>query len=118
MPYLKINYDDALPPFEEVELPEHSTEWLRSCYDLIGCSTIQTAPTIFNGLFKVVLILDDEAKLYDGWESRINKLATQLYNSDYDVIVGNVLLARVEGYDLVPLAHCEIDFVKRALGYT
>lgn len=117
MPYLKINYDDALPPFEEVELPENPTEWLRSCYDAIGCTTIQTVPTIFNGLFKVVLIVDDEAKLYDGWERRINKIATQLYGSEDDVIVGDVLLARVEGYDLVPLAYCEIDFVKRGFGY-
>ena len=110
MPYLKINHDDAKPIFEELNLPVEPRAWLDACYNAIGCSTIQTAPTVIRGL---VLVIDDEGKLWDGWHSRINKVATVLYGSDWDFIVGDAILARVDGENLAPLTSDDVDRLKR-----
>lgn len=101
-----------MPIFEELELPEDTGEWLDACYNAIGCSCIQTAPTVVRGL---VLVIDDEGKLWDGWENRINKVATVLYGSHTDVIVGDAILARVEGENLVPLSPYDIHLLRRAI---
>lgn len=110
MPYLKINCDDRKPIFEELDLPEDVTEWLHACYTAICCRTIQTAPTVIRG---IVLVIDEEGKLFDGWEHRINKIATVLYGSYSDVIVGDAILARVAGEELVPLTTADIDRLRR-----
>lgn len=110
MPYLKINYDDAKPTFEELDLPEESRSWLDACYNALGCSTIQTAPTVLHG---IVLVIDEEGKLWDGWQNRINKVASILYGSDWDPIVGDAILARVDGENLVPLTSADADRLRR-----
>lgn len=110
MPYLKINYDDAKPTFEELDLPEESSAWLYACYTALGCSTIETAPTVLRG---IVLVIDDEGKLWDGWQNRINKVASILYGSYWDSIVGDAILARVDGENLVPLSFDDIDLLRR-----
>lgn len=113
MPYLKINQDDTKPTFEELDLPEESRAWLDACHNALGCSTIQTAPTVFRG---IVLVIDDEGKLWDGWENRINKVATILYGSDWDTIVGDAILARIDGEDLVPLTSADITQLYSCFG--
>lgn len=110
MPYLKINHDDAKPTFEELDLPEESRAWLDACYNSLGCSTIQTAPTVLQG---IVLVIDEEGKLWDGWQNRINKVASILYGSDWDPIVGDAILARVDGENLVPLTSADADRLRR-----
>ena len=110
MPYLKINYDDAKPTFEELALPEESRAWLDACYTALGCSNIQTAQTVLRG---IVLVIDEEGKLWDGWQNRINKVASILYNSVWDPIVGDAILARVDGENLVPLTSADVDKLRR-----
>lgn len=110
MPYLKINHDDAKPTFEEVELPEDPRAWLDACYASLGCTTIATAPTVIRG---ILLVIDDEGKLWDGWENRINTVASILYGSEFDPIVGDAILARVDGENLVPLTPTEADILRR-----
>lgn len=110
MPYLKINEDDALPLFEELDLPDEPRAWLDACYDALRCSTIQTAPTVFRS---IVLVIDEEGKLWDGWQNRINKVASILYGSSWDCIVGDAILARVDGENLVPLTSEDLERLKR-----
>lgn len=110
MPYLKINYDDAKPAFEELDLPEDVSAWLDACYQVIGCSLIETAPTVFRDL---ILVIDQEGKLWDGWQNRINTVASILYGSEWDPIVGDAILARVDGENLVPLTSDDVDRLKR-----
>ena len=110
MPYLKINHDDAKPTFEELNLPDEPRTLLDACYNAIGCSTIQTAPTVIRGIF---LLIDEEGKLWDGWRSRINKVASVLYGSDWDPIVGDAILARIDGENLAPLTSDDVDRLKR-----
>lgn len=106
MPYLKINQDDSKPTFEELDLPDESRAWLEACYNALCCSIIQTAPTVIRG---IVLVIDEEGKLWDGWQNRINKVASILYGSDYDPIVGDAILARCDGENLVPLTCADVD---------
>ena len=110
MPYLKINHDNAKPTFEELDLPDEPRAWLDACYNAIGCSTIETAPTVIRGF---VLVIDEEGKLFDGWQCRINKVASVLYGSDWDLIVGDAILARVDGENLAPLTSGDVDRLKR-----
>ena len=110
MPYLKINHDDVKPTFEELNLPDEPRAWLDACYNAIGCSTIETVSTVVRGL---VLVIDDEGKLWDGWESRINKVASVLYGSDCDPIVGDAIVARVNDEGLVPLTSDDVDRLRR-----
>lgn len=110
MPYLKINQDDAKPTFEELYFPDDPKAWLDACYNALGCSTIQTAPTVIRGL---VLIIDEEVKLWDGWQNRINKVASFLYGSDWDSIVGDAILARVDGENLSPLTSDDVDRLRQ-----
>lgn len=112
--YLKIHHDDSIFPwFEELDLPEDVTEWLHAVHAAIGCSTIQIVPTVVRG---IVLVIDDDGKLRDGWERRFNKIATILYGNYADGIVGDAILARVQGEDLVPLTSADVDFLRRNLG--
>ena len=110
MPYLKINQDDAKPPFEELFFPGEPRAWLDACHNVLGCSIIQTAPTVLRG---IVLVIDEEGKLWDGWQNRINKVASILYGSARDPIVGDAILARVSGENLVPLTPDDVDRVRR-----
>lgn len=108
MPYFKINAR-ILPPFEAIDLPEDS--FLDACYSTIGCRSIEVVQTIVPGL---VLIVDEEAKCFDGWEKRINLYASFLYcASAYDVISGHAILARRKGPDLFPLEKCDVDCLVR-----
>lgn len=109
MPWIKIPHDDSLPPLQIVQLPEDpnaSTEWLSAVYDTIGCHCIEVASTLFPAL---VLILDESGKLRDGWERRINKIASILYGSPFDPIVGDVILCRRSGEDLTPITDQDLD---------
>lgn len=108
MPYLKINHDDAKPPFESIDLPSEPRAFLHACYDAIGCDCIQTVPTVMRG---VLLVIDDEGKLKDGWQNRVNKIASILYGSSWDPIVGDAILARVDGENLVPLTPKDIEII-------
>ena len=110
MSYLKINYDDAKPIFERVQLSENSVQWLDDVYNLIHCQSVEVVPTVIRGIY---LIIDDEGKLYDDWCNRINTLATILYGSRSDVIVGDAILARRSGGDLLPLTDSDIDLITR-----
>ena len=110
MPYLKVNHDDAKPPFEELVLPDEPRAWLDACHNALGCSTIETAPTVLRG---IVLVIDGEGKLWDGWQIRINKVASILYGSVLNPIVGDAILARVAGENLVPLTFDDVDRVRR-----
>lgn len=111
MPYLKINYDDSKPTFEELELPEDVTGWLHAVHNILGCRTIQTVPS---PLSRIVLIIDDDGKLKDGWENRINRVATILYGHDY--ITGDAILGRVYGDDIIPLTSSDVERLKRHFG--
>ena len=106
MPYLKINHDDSKPPFEELFLPDEPRAWLDACHNVLGCSTIETVPTVLRG---IVLVVDGEAKLLDGWHIRINKIASTLYGPARDLIVGDAILSRVAGDKLVPLTSDDVD---------
>lgn len=106
MPYLKINQDDAKLPFEELDLPDEPRAWLDACHNALGCSTIETAPTVFRG---IVLVIDGEGKLWDGWQNRINKVASTLYGTARGLIVGDAILARVDGENLVPLTPDDVE---------
>ena len=110
MPYLKINHDDAKPALETLDLPDEPRAWLAACYNALGCSTIQAVPTVIRGL---VLVIDDEGKLWDGWWNRINKVASILYGSDWDQIVGDAILAREAGDKLAPLTSVDVDRLRR-----
>lgn len=110
MPYLKINHDDSKPIFEEIDLPEEPRAWLDSCYNILGCSTIETVSTILRG---VVLVVDGEGKLFDGWQNRINTVASILYGSRSDSIVGDAILARLDRENLIPLTSCDIERLYR-----
>lgn len=108
MPYLKINHDFRNPTLETLDLPDNVDAWLDACYTAIDCTTIEVIPTILKG---IVLVIDEEGKLADDWRSRINRFATYLYGS-VDVIVGDALLARISGEDLVPLTSTDIDCIR------
>ena len=110
MPYLKINQDNSKPTFEYLALPDEPRAWLDACHNVLGCSIIETAPTILRG---VVLVIDEEAKLFDGWQNRINKVASILYGSDFDLIVGDAILARVDGENLAPLTSRDVALLLR-----
>ena len=114
MPYLKINYDDTKPTFEKIYLPSDPRAWLDACYNAIGCSTIETTSTVIPD---VVLVLDEEGKLRDGWQHCINRVATYLGGKVSDPIVGDAILARVDGENLVPLSFGDIDLVYRLKRY-
>lgn len=108
MPYLKINHDDAKPIFESIDLPAEPRAFLHACYDVIGCESIQTVPTILRG---ILLVIDEEGKLKDGWYNRFNKVASNLYSLRCDIIVGDAILARVDGENLVPLTSKDIEII-------
>lgn len=109
MPYLKIFHDDSIyPPIQPVHLPTDVKKWLQSVYQELGCSWIETAPTCLRG---IVLVVDEEGKLKDDWEQRINAVATKLYNNPYDVIVGDAILCRVEGENLAPLTPEQATYI-------
>ena len=105
MPYLKINYDPKKPRFEEIELSEDVHEFLDMCYREIGCESIEVAPTFVQD---IVLIIDEQGKCFDGWEQRVNSFATLLYGNIYDCIVGDAILARRFGPELIPLNETDL----------
>lgn len=112
MPWVQIHHDDALPPLEIIDLPEESTAWLHAVYRAIDCECIEVASTLIPDL---VLVLDESGKLWDGWEGRINKIASILYGSPIDPIVGDVILCRRSGADLVPITDQDLDRLCRCL---
>ena len=114
MPYLKVNHDDAKPPFEELVLPDEPRAFLDVCYNALGCSIIETVPTVLRG---IVLVIDEEGKLFDGWQNRINAVASILYGSYRGRIVGDAILARVDGDKLVPLTSDDVDLLRRYWRY-
>ena len=107
MPYLKINQDDAKPTFEVLDLPDELSAWLAACHNAIGCSQIEIVQTVIRGL---VLVIDDAGKCRG---KRINKVASILYGSDWDQIVGDAILARDAGDKLAPLTSVDVDRLRR-----
>lgn len=108
MPYVKINYDVDRPPFEWVYLPEDIDAWLDACYASIGCKSIQVVNTVVRGY---VLVIDEEGKCCDDWFARINPVATLLYGCLSDPIVGDAILAKIAGENLLPLTREDIEKV-------
>lgn len=108
MPYLKINYDKSKPTFEVIDLPEESKGFLEACYKSIGCECIEVVPSRFMGLY---LIIDESGKLKDGWSDRINPVASKLFGVWCDNIVGDAILAKASGSDLVPLNPSDVERV-------
>lgn len=65
---------------------------LQETYDLIGCSIVELVGQMDDGR---LMLVNEEGKLKQGWETRINSQATNLYRTRFgvgDVIVGNALL--------------------------
>lgn len=65
---------------------------LQETYDLIGCSMVELVGPMNDGR---CMLVDEEGKLKQGWETRINTQATDMYRTCFDVddvIVGNVLM--------------------------
>lgn len=116
MSYLKIYFDEAkYPYFELVDLPEESLAWLKSVYDQLNCDMIETVPTLFRDL---ILVVDETGKCYDNWEARINWIASKIYGSNYDVIVGDALLCRRYGSYIVGLTDTDINMIERIFDTT
>lgn len=109
MPYLKINHDDSKLPLEEIELPKDTEGFLEACYKAIGCDCIEVVPTVVRGFY---LIIDESGKMKDGWKNRVNILATKLYGSFWDEIVGDAILSRIDHAELVPLTANDIEWIK------
>lgn len=107
MSYLKINQDDAKPTFEVLDLPDELRAWLSACHNALGCSEIEIVPTVIRGLF---LVIDDVGKIRG---KCINKVASILYGSDFDYIVGDAILARDAGDKLAPLTSGDVDRLRR-----
>lgn len=112
MPWIQIHHDDSLPSLEVIDLPEQSSAWLRAVYRSIDCDCIEVASTVVPDL---VLVLDESGKLRDGWERRINKIASILYGSPFDPIVGDVILCRRSGADLIPITDQDLERICRCL---
>lgn len=95
MYWMKINNDSS---FECIEMDAK----LDNFYREINCDTIQIVRVLPGKPWfePFRLILDDNGKVYN---KPINVLATYLYAYEYDTIVGDVLLGRVndEGDDIV-----------------
>ncbi len=109
MPYLKIFHDDAIfPPVQPVNLPKGSKKWLEAVYKELDCRWIETAPTVLRG---IVLVVDEEGKMKDGWETRMNTIATRLYGNPFDEITGDAILCRVDGDDLAPLTDEQATYI-------
>ena len=87
---------------ECISLPDDSDEWLDAVYSAIGCDMIEIVQSLIKD---VVLIVDESGKLFDGWEKRINYIASQMYGGYAygDPIVGDVIVAYRQGPDLFPV---------------
>ena len=65
---------------------------LAEVYSLMNCRLVELVGPLDDGRS---MLVDEEGKLKEGWNSRINSEATRLFQSRfgaYDVIVGDVLL--------------------------
>lgn len=109
MPYVLITPHRSFIAVEKVDLPKDDHEFLLKCYELLQCDTIDVVPC-FRPDWR--LIIDDNAKLFEGWENNVNVLATLLYCDPLvDVIVGRVIVARLQGCDLVPLTERDFELI-------
>lgn len=99
MKYFKIRHDRAKAPrYELVDLPEDVHEWLEACYKEIDCDCIETASTLLPPL---VLILDESGKCKSDWRKKLNTPASILYGNPFDDIVGDVLIGKIAGEDII-----------------
>lgn len=99
MQYLKIRHDRAKAPrYELTTLPADIGEWLKACYKEIDCDCIETASTI---LLPYVLILDESGKCKPDWKKKLNTPASILYGNPFDDIVGDVLVGKIAGEDII-----------------
>lgn len=110
MSYLKINHDDSKPIFERVDLCEDPVEFFDQVCTHIRCQLVEVVPTV---LRDICLVIDEEGKLYDDWRCRINTVATILYGSHSDCIVGDAIIARRSGEYLIPLTDSDISLITR-----
>lgn len=65
---------------------------LQETYDLLGCSMVELVGPMDDGR---CMLIDEEGKLKQGWERRINAQATHMFRTRFgygDIIVGDVLL--------------------------
>ena len=112
--YLKINYDDSKPIFEDIELGNGVVDFFSGCYSILDCDHIEVVPTVVCGLF---MIIDEEGKLRSDSSLRYNTVATMLYGSNSDFVTGDSILCRVKDEEIVPLTDVDIKRVKRCFGW-
>lgn len=91
MSYLMINHDDSKRVFKKIIFSGDPRDYFFS-YEIV--------PTV---LRDIVLIVDEQGKFLEGWEGRFNKVATILCSLRNYIIIGDAILARVEGDSIVPL---------------
>lgn len=64
------------------------------------------------GQLDCILILDEEGKYNN---QSVNPLATHLYNNPYDYIVGDVIIAKRSGEDIIAFNEDEAKEIKQTL---
>lgn len=109
--------------FEEIDI-DFEGDFNKTIYELIGngCISYQVIPcTYLNHVHKTsqipiegkigyVLLCDEEGKFKDNAE--INQLASTLYASPYDAIVGNVVLIGITASDFCGLDDNALNFFR------
>ena len=114
--WLKITHTNEL---YYVELPDsHGNTFLDAAHRELECGWIEFVYCRFQNL-TLCLLIDECGKLKDGWTNRINNVATLLYAPGIDCIIGNALLGKIVGEDVVPLSADEyrrfIQFITSVL---
>lgn len=97
--YLRLKTDGTS---DFVELPEEN--FLDAAYAALGCTFIEFAQTRVSDL---VLMVDEFGLLKDDFE--VNYMASDLYVGD--LIVGDAILCRRFGPDIVPVSLSVLTFV-------
>lgn len=75
----------------------------RAIQKQVGCETFQC----LNPLHNIIFFIDDEGKLKKGAQPNVR------YGTD--IIVGNILVAGIDGEDNVNLTNRQIDIITRCL---
>lgn len=113
--WLKICQDGTM---KYVDMPsskeEPSYPFLDALYKELDCFSIEIVRvTCFDFMFpkgfELIIIIDECGKLKEDWELRINSLCTLGYAPGVDCIVGDAVLGRRIGPDVVPLSQKEYD---------
>lgn len=115
--WLKISHTGEL---RYVELPDSRSDgaFLAAVHREIDCDMIEFVHLRFFHEH-LCLMIDECGKLKDGWQERVNNVASLMYASGYDCIVGDGLLGRFQRLDdgEIYAVPCEPafyrDFVKK-----